>query len=545
MLTSATKRFILPFSGEKTREAWGSKIEAGTVFAVAELERSKGGGLIVKKPEEKLAFIAKMGYPLWLYPKNDAVFIFDGLDDSTFNVSYPEIAPVKAFIESLNRNSTTRESYMRFLSDEAQYFQKRKERTFIFRSLLTDGQFKTELNIYRKEAMEATDQAFATSAPVLLPPTIDEPSISLMLSDFEKVKLFIKEDTQQIPDCIRIVNKATSQYITEIDYQAAAVKEEAEAKIRAQQEIINPKIAAINNEYKRKIKTTTDNFDQELENLQKLKVKTQKSIESNEEKIKQYQRKAKIQAEKNHEIYEKRWKEKIKETKKEIDAFKKELKNIEKNYSNLNKQKISEITRLNLELDAEVKLARQPIVELETARDAKLQVFKQETEKLINLEKPVINGLNENMELLEIITSKFELLGIKDQQLKNSSLFYVPFYSICYEIGLTRRYIILPPSTLGSADFSTKLKAFLGMSKAKGLLSPRFNSIATLISKVERLTKENTAFESQLKDVCERNNLLKNSMFLENASKGLNYLKRGGWLSDKEYDELSQSLPHA
>ena len=96
MLTSATKRLSLPFSGEKTKESLNSKIEAGTVFAVAELERSKGGGLIVKKPEEKLAFIAKIGYPLWLYPKNDTVFIFNGLDDSTFNVSYPEIAPVKA-----------------------------------------------------------------------------------------------------------------------------------------------------------------------------------------------------------------------------------------------------------------------------------------------------------------------------------------------------------------------------------------------------------------------------------------------------------------
>ena len=543
MLTSATKRFILPFSGEKTRESWGSKIEAGTVFAIAELERSRGGGLIVKKPEEKLAFIAKIGYPLWLYPKNDAVFIFDGLDDSPFNVSYPEIAPITAFIESLKRNSATRENYMKFLSDEAEYFQKRKERTFMFRGLLTDGQFKTELNIYRKEAMETTDPTLA-STPVLLPPILDEMSISLMLSDFEKVKLFLREDAQQIPDCIRIVNKTTSQYITEIDYESAAVKEEAEAKIRAQQEIINPIIANINTEYKRKIKTATGNFDQELESLQKLKAQTQKFIESNEEKIRQYQRKAKVQANKNHDIYEQRWKDKIKQTKKETDGLKKELKNIQKNFSNVNKQKISEISRLNSELDAEVKLARQPIVELEVARDARLQVFKQETARLINIEKPVINGLNENIQLLETITGKLELLCIKDQQLKSSSLFYIPFYTVCYEMGSTRRYIILPPSTLGSTDFSTKLKAFLGMSKTKGILTPRFISIATLIRKVERLTKENSAFESQLKELSERNNLLKNSIFIENAAKGLAYLKRDGRLSDKEHRELSQSLPH-
>jgi uncharacterized protein YukE len=543
MLTSATKRLSLPFSGEKTKESLNSKIEAGTVFAVAELERSKGGGLIVKKPEEKLAFIAKIGYPLWLYPKNDTVFIFNGLDDSTFNISYPEIAPVKAFIESLKRNSATRENYMTFLSDEAEYFKKRKDRTFKLRGLLTDGQFKTELNIYLKEAVEATDRTLTKSALSLLQPTLDEMAISLTVSDLEKIKFFLKEDAQQLPDCIKIVNKTTSQYMTEIDYQAAAVKEEVEAKIKAQQEIINPIIAKINTEYKRKIRATTDNFDQELRRLQKLKTKTQRLIDSNEEKIKQYQQKAKTQAEKNHQIYEKQWKEKIKQTNKEIDAFKKELKDAEKNFSNVNKQKISEVSRLNAELDSEVKLARQPIVELESGRDAKLASLKQETDKLINIEKPVINGLHENIELLQIITGKFEVLGIKDQQIKNSSLCYIPFYTICYEVGLTRRYIIIPPSMLGSAGFSTKLKVLLGMSKTKGILTPRFNSIATLISKVEGLTKENTAFESQLKELGEKNNLLKNSTFLENAAKGLGYLKRDGKLSDKEHSELTQSLP--
>ena len=69
MLTSAVTRFILPFTTEKSREPFGSEVEAAAVFALAELERNKGGGLIVKQPEETLLFIAKIGYPLWLFPK--------------------------------------------------------------------------------------------------------------------------------------------------------------------------------------------------------------------------------------------------------------------------------------------------------------------------------------------------------------------------------------------------------------------------------------------------------------------------------------------
>ena len=83
MLTSATKRFILPFLPQKSSAA---EVEAAAVFAVAEFERSKGGGLIARQPEEKLVALSKIGYPLWLFPKNDSAFVFDGFGDSSYNV---------------------------------------------------------------------------------------------------------------------------------------------------------------------------------------------------------------------------------------------------------------------------------------------------------------------------------------------------------------------------------------------------------------------------------------------------------------------------
>ena len=89
---------------------------------------------------------------------------------------------------------------------------------------------------------------------------------------------------------------------------------------------------------------------------------------------------------------------------------------------------MQEISKLNFELDAEIKLARQPLLELQAARDAKMLVFKQETEKLLKQEKPVIEGLNKSIKLREAIKANFEVLGIRDQGLKSPALFYVPFY---------------------------------------------------------------------------------------------------------------------
>jgi hypothetical protein len=535
MLTSATKRFSLPFSNQKTS---ASEVEAAAVFAVAELERNKGDSLITRPPEEKLVYLSKAGYPLWLFSRNDLGFIFDGFGDFSYSISFLDVRSAKEFMESLETNSAPRENYVTFLSNHGTYFQQpMKEKQFVFRGLIADVDFKGEFNVYRKEAAEITAQPNAA----LLSPTLEEPAISSVLSEFEKLQSGLKEEAERLPECTRLVNKTTSQYITELDFEASATKEEADAKIRAQEEFVNPKIHKLNKDYKRKIKDAAESFNKELESLQKQKAKTLKSIQRSEGKIKLYEHDAKAQAEKKHGIYEKRWKEKINRTQKELNGLKKELKNIESNVNKLSKQKTQEISKLNFGHDAEIKFACQPLQLLEAARDAKTRVFKVETEKLLKLEKPVLEGLNKSTKLRETIKTSFDGLSM-DSTLKNSVLFFVPFYAVCYEVGLARRYLFIPPSTISNDDFSAKLKSAFGMSKIRGRLTPRFKTMTALMYKVQELTRQNSMFETQLNGLAQKNNLLNNSLFIENVEKGLVYLRSEGWLSDKEHQVLSNRL---
>ncbi len=303
MLNAAVKRFILPFSPGKSRELFSFDVEATAVYALSELERDKGGGLIVKQPEEKLLFITKIGYPLWLFPNNETAYIFDGLNDSRLSVLYFEVPPAKPFIESLEKNSKTNEDYMAFLSDHDNYFQQtKKEKEFVLRGLIAGLEFKKEFSVYRKEAVEVTGQP-AKLAP--LAPTLEEATISSMLTEMSKLQSFLREDAQRLSECLRLINKTTSQFITELDYAAEAVRDEANAKIKAQEEFVTPQITKLNSEYKQQIAQVTRSFNEELESLEKLKAKTIKFIEGNEEKIKLYNREAKTQAQKNHLIYEK------------------------------------------------------------------------------------------------------------------------------------------------------------------------------------------------------------------------------------------------
>jgi hypothetical protein len=208
----------------------------------------------------------------------------------------------------------------------------------------------------------------------------------------------------------------------------------------------------------------------------------------------------------------------------------------------LSKQRDEKISALRLEFETEVKLVRQPLLDLEVARDAKMLIFKRETEKLVNQEKSLVEGLNGSIKLAEKVIDGFQMLGIRDLQLRSPALFYVPFYVACYHIGLAKRYLFLAPSMTTSAGFAAKLKGVMGISKITEMFTPRFKTVTALIEKVQVLVKRDSLLDQQITDLGEKHNLLKNEFARLNMSKGLVYLKDAGWLSQREYQTLTNSL---
>ena len=74
---------------------------------------------------------------------------------------------------------------------------------------------------------------------------------------------------------------------------------------------------------------------------------------------------------------------------------------------------------------------------------------------------------------------------------------------------------------------------------------PRFRAITGLIDSCQVLVRQNTAFETEVDMLGEKNNLLAKASVLDSIGKGLVYLQHEGWLSDKEYQALSGSLKNA
>jgi hypothetical protein len=157
--------------------------------------------------------------------------------------------------------------------------------------------------------------------------------------------------------------------------------------------------------------------------------------------------------------------------------------------------------------------------------------------------KLILEQLGRTVKLREASIENFAKLGVKKEaELQDVVLFYVPFYVACYQVESKKRYLILPPSEANSIGLSTKLKGALGRAKIKQLLVPRFELITSLMDTIQVLAQQNAVFETEMRENGERTNILNTDSMRESIRKGLEYIRKEGWISEKEHQALSQKI---
>jgi uncharacterized protein YukE len=540
---SAFAQFLLPFSAlsENRKEPFPDKAEAATVFTLAELERAKGSGILSRRPEEKIVFIAKIGYPLWLFPWSETTLIFDGLNRANYTLRYAVTPDVNPFMENFKRSSKTRETHLAFLSDHLNYFQAAvTEKAVLVNGLISYPEFLSEFEVYRKEATATEDEPANVG---LLSPIIEESTIVAILREFENLHSSFKKDIEGLYQCIKLVNKATNHYTQMLRNKTQVLKEEFSVKINAQEELVAPKVNHIKYAYDQQIINSTKSFERKRLPVQKRKMKLEKSRKQALGKIENCKLEAKTCAEKNNSVGEQKWKEKSNKMKKELSEIEDQLKKTEKALRDLEERKSLEIFNLRSELEAKSKKAHQPLLDLESSRDAQVLLCNQEIDKLEQQTKMILEQLGRTVKLREASIENFAKLGVKkESELRDLVLYYVPFYVICYQVESKKRYLILPPSKAKPIGLSTKLKSALGRAKIKQLLVPRFEIITSLMDTILVLAHQNAVFETEMREECERTNILNKESMRESIREGLEYIRNEGWISEKENQALNQKI---
>jgi hypothetical protein len=539
-LSQKNASLILPFSAlsENRTEPFSEEMEKAAIYCFAELERVKGGGVILKKPEEKLVFLAEFCYPLWFTPWGDLTLIFDGLKTTAHTLTYKIIPDVKAFMENMQRSSKSLETYISFLSDNINYFQLLSEKAMVIDALITELNFLNELNTFLSDARQVK-----TSSPeiVFLSPTIEESAISSLMQELENLKLEFMEDVNILYDSMKLLNKTTRNFVKIIRGNMRSIKEEFNAEIKKQESVIKPKVNRINEEYDEQITKLTKEFKKQILPLQKEKVKLEKTREHLLNKIEHCNVEARTCATNKDAVGERKWKEKANEAKKELSESEARIRELEEKIKKMEESELLEIFRLRSELETKVKEAKKDLLELEASRDAKIQLQQQEIEKLENLTSRIIQQIDSMAKLREADIANFEKLGVKRKS-TTSFLIYISFYLACYQAELKKRYVLFPPSLANSISFLTKLKGALGKTKIKQLLVPRFKAVTWLLNKVPMLIEQSAAFEREISESGDKASMLKFGSVREQIRSGLKQIKDEGWLSEKEYEVLNQKI---
>jgi len=526
------KQLALPFAtqSENRKEPFSSEAEAAAIFALAELERKNGG---ITGKQEKIVYITKVGYPFWVIIWENATYVFDGLNRSGKDWTYYEDSQSELMISDFKTHFRIREEYLKFLvSYQNNFEQTLTKKEMACEGLVTDNEALREIDSYRKEATEIYEQK---PKPSLLSPVLKETEATAIVNQIEKLKTKFIKKTEKLEQLSGLISKTTKEYIEGLHFESKAVAEEAEAQIKAQKELINPKIEKLTIEHHKQIERLETSIDREIQPLKKQKSHLEKSITEAEANLESYNRQLKTQKVKNNKRSEESLKKKIKKEKQELGETEKQLKSVDKQLKALTEQKTEETSKLKREFDKKVQSERQPIVTLEALRDKKLETFRQEILKLEEISKSVLDELDNFVIKRQNIMSRAPPVSLEsDPKLKTNALLHVPFYIAAYE-GATsesKRYFVFSPSTVGSLGFSAKLKSAFGRPKIKDLFDSRFKAFSDLGEKIRFKASANSEFKEKIEDLAKTNNILSAKTLLEN---GLISLRDEGWFSDSEY----------
>jgi hypothetical protein len=512
-------------------------LEAAAIFTLAELERSKGGGLILKQPEENVKFIAKLGYPVWVSPWRGIALAFDGLSQTNDTEPYLSFPDVAGFVENLKRGARTLETHQAFLSDHLNHFQAPPaEKTLVVNGLMTDTQFTVEFNLFRREA-EGADTEPAEIG--LIPPALDESVVVAGIAELETLRRTLQADAYSLYKGVSFLHRTTQRYVKELQGRARDVKQEFATKIQQEERAVAPKVTQLKDDYDFRMNSMARSFEKRHLPIQQAKTKLEKAREHAFTRLEQYKAEAKAQADKGHAAAERKWKEKASETRKELSENEKQLKQTEKALKELEELRSIETIKLHDELETEIREAQKGLLELESSRDAKILIHNQEIEKLETQTKTICNQASNTAKQLEARVAQLDKIGVeRELGLKQTLLYYISFYIACFQADSQKRFMVIPPSVVNNVGVFTKLKGALRISKINRLLTPRFKTVSALVDSVQTLAEQNSGFETELTELGTRNNVLAATGISVAIQDGLKGLKTEGWLSDKEFDDV-------
>jgi len=540
-LTKKIKKFILPFSvaGKERFKPFTKDMEMAAIFYLAERDRKKGEGRVLKKPEEKLAFIAETCYPVWLIPWRGMTLIFDGLEFTNPSISYDVLPDVKAFDNDIQASAKSREAYFAALSQNASYFQNfaGKEGKTI-RGLITNPKFTQDLIEYLKDAEEIRKGA---TTKAILSPTLDESEVAASIDELSDLRDKLEEEIRNLSRSMKLLSKETREQVKALQAEIKETLKKFDQRIKKVKPKVMAKIKLIQERRDEEITRISKKHDRRLRSLHQNRIRIERTLERLSTDIERIEADIKGCRERKDEAGEFQLTQKLDEIKKRLPVLDKEIKAIDREIENVEDAKKIEVSRARTKPDDRVEEAMKSLRDIEAAKEARTRLEQQELESLEEMTSSIIKQIDAMIKTKEGALNEIDSMGAQERRRKNA-LVYLPVYFVCYETEVGKRYVIYPPSYVGSMGIKTKLKGVFGAGKMKSFLQPRSQAITSLLDRLVDLTQANPVFEKEITEAGIKANILRTTELRVGVIKGLTELRDEGWISENEIQIINERV---
>jgi len=540
-LAKRSRKLILPFAvaGKDRFKPFTKDMEMAAIFYLAERDRKKGEGRVLKKPGETVVFIAETCYPIWLIPWSGRTLIFDGLEFTNPSIFYDVLPDVKAFDNDFQASSKSREAYGAALSQNASYFQNfaGKEGKTI-EGLITNPNFMQDLMDYLQDAEEIRKGA---TTKAVLSPLLDESEVSASIDKLSELRDTVEEEIKTLSRNMKLLSKGTREQVKALHAEMRMTIKEFDKRIKKVKPKVMEKIKKIQERRDEEVTRISKKYGRKLRSLHQKRVRIERTLERLSSDIERIEADIKVARENKDEAGEFQLTQNLDKIKKKLPVLNKEIKEIDRNIKNVEDAKKIEVSRARTKPDDRVEEAMKALRDIEATKEARARLEQQELADLEEKTSSIIKQIDAMIKAKEAALNEIDSMGALERRRKQA-IVYLPVYFVCYETEVGKRYVVHPPSNVGSMGIRTKLKGVFGAGKMKSFLQSRSQAIATLLDRLVDLTQENPVFEKEIIEAGIKANILRTTALQVCIKKGLTELRDESWISENEFQILNERI---
>jgi len=532
------KSLVLPFVVKDggRENPFTPEMELSAVVCLAEAQRKKPG--LLSASPEKIQFISKVYYPLWIVPWEDRCIIVDGLGFSSHNLKYAELPDLKLFIEDLERNAVVHEDFMNTLEKHSETFEDFASITDIsFNAIITNKNLLNSLHEYFSEGEFLEDNA--ETPIVLIPSKIDEKEASEACEKLINCWRKINADRKGLQQALNRLEEKTRLQENGILCEIEQIKEKYEREISNLKTAIEDKVNKLTSKLEAETKKITKKADKKLKAITKEKEKYKRKLQKLEQEEITIRKKIENFKRKGNDVKATYWNQQLKKCRKEIEKVEKEIKAISNKIEKIKGESKAKIDEIKASFKEKISSEEEKIEELKTLRDSEIEAKQKKLEELRSKKEYIANRIEELIEQKKVYASKLKEETTIPWKQDGTILAYTPLYLVKYEKNGEFRYKVHPPMIASShKGIFKKIRKFWSFgleSRMKLLVNPRSKDMYKALSSalIETIKRDNE-FEERINRICQSNDVLKKKDFGKLLTEGINELKHEGWVSLEE-----------